>query len=755
MFYPKRRATNRVLLLITTILTLSLLPFVGVAQYQDMQEQTEGVIYDAMSGEPIPGAHLITNSGSGMVTDRDGNFQLSPGDLSGPIRVTHISYRSREITPDEDHEGVLRIALQPDVVTSADLVITSDNVPESYSGIYRSVKSRPIDDHLSVIEGVELVARTNFAKEPVIRGLRDNRVDLMIDGMRLAPACVDGMDPVTAYVETDNLQSVEVGRGMHPSSASASPAPGGRINFAMVRPTLNDGWSGSLETGYHTVNGQHITQASLSRGTDDLAVRVSGTWRKAGDMSTGGDGPTLHGSDLEKGNVFASVLYRPHDDHRLNLRYIGDFAGRIGYPVLLMDTHRADAHMAGLEHHWIRPGGIVRSLKTNVYMNRVDHLMDDYSRDVTAREVMPDMYMPMDGQTRTTGLTSDMTLSSGGHLITGTLEIYRLSAFADMRMEHLEPGVADMYLLNLGDVRQNTQSLAGSWSWFAGGGWDIGATLRLERQGSHILDDQSISVFRGEYPDLDELDRTRYASSLGFHAEKQWSGSFRTGVRLSDGFRLPGHQELYGYYIYQPMDGFFYHGNPGLERERSSQAELYIGAGDRSSTLYGSTSLWINRMDHFIAGRRSGGIFKQYDNLGMALLTGFEADLTLRINEQWHSGASASLVIGEHYELEEPLPMMPPLQGTVWLQRESHHVSLETRLRWAARQDRVASENSLETPTGGYMLLDLFIGFHLSEHLHLHGGVENILDRYYSNHLSVNSMPGAGRNIHVSLRYGF
>src|SRR5690606_18534084 len=136
-----------------------------------------------------------------------------------------------------------------------------------------------------------------------------------------------------------------------------------------------------------------IAQAALGYGTKTLALRASGTYRNAGSFHDG-NGSRIGGSGYQKSNFMTSVVYRPADGHELNLRYIGDLARKIGYPNLLMDTRKAHAHIAGSAHTWNVPGKRSMTLKTDAYLNRVTHWMDDYDRDVADREVMGGMFMP-------------------------------------------------------------------------------------------------------------------------------------------------------------------------------------------------------------------------------------------------------------------------------------------------------------------------------------------------------------------------
>jgi hypothetical protein len=55
------------------------------------------------------------------------------------------------------------------------------------------------------------------------------------------------------------------------------------------------------------------------------------------------------------------------------------------------------------------------------------------------------MYMPMYGETETAGVTSELNVSSGRHLLNIKLDAWTGDAFADMTMEHINPDVSEMF----------------------------------------------------------------------------------------------------------------------------------------------------------------------------------------------------------------------------------------------------------------------------------------------------------------------
>ena len=274
---------------------------------------------------------------------------------------------------------------------------------------------------------------------------------------------------------------------------------------------------------------------------------------------------------------------------------------------------------------------------------------------------------------------------------------------------------------------------------------------RLELGSNRLNDTGSRSTYRAEYPALENLEPTQLSWLAGLRTEKELSDVVAIGGRLSRGTRLPDHLERYGYYIYQPLDGYFYIGNPGLEPELSSQAELYTVFGSGRSAISGRVAVWVNRMENYVAGERFDDLFKRHDNMGIATLWGSEAEMSIEMSRNWSLSGTLSWILGYHSELDEPLPMIPPLRGSASLNRNFERADFEMRVRWSATQERVADRNHLEERTPGHTVLDLFGRVNLSSALRLQLGVENLFNTHFADHLSVNAFPEPGRNLQVSL----
>lgn len=723
--------------------------FLAIGFQAEARQSVDGIsgfVYSAVTGMPLTGAHVyVPGHGKGTTTAGNGGFRLDNLGDADAIIISHVGFKPMHIPRAQWDPQQTYYFLEPEITRLTNDILITANRSEAFGGLHTAINTKTSEEFISGIAGVDLVNRANFAREPVIRGLSGPRVPVLIDGMRLTPACVDGMDPETAYIETENLKSIEIEKGSGNAAGTA-----GSVNFGMVRPQPGTGFGMQAETGFQSVSRQQLYQAAVSLGASKTAFRVSGTFRDAGNFRAG-NGEAIGLSGFRKGNILITGVYQPTDAHQLSARYIGDFAANIGYPALIMDTRSADAHIFGVEHNWNIGGANAANLTSRLYANQVQHWMDDYDRDVANRPVMANMYMPMFGETQTFGMGNEFRMLTGPVLFNAGLEAYRVHAFADMWMYHVSPGVSDMYLVNLGDVRKNRIRASSGFKWFSGGQYVWGMDASVETAFFDIHEESAKNTLKAEYPGI-ETARHISTASIAVTAERTFTSGWMLATRASFGGRLPDHMELYSYYVYQPLDGFFYHGNPGLDLEYSLQGEISLQLPGNDNRFAGTLNLWANHISGFIAGGPADMLFRRYANTGDVLLAGFELQVAMKLNADISVQHNLSLTHGRHLTLDEPLPMMPPLGGRHLLIWEMSAFSVQAGMRWAATQNRVAGVSTLESPTKGWLTFDLRVEYRFDGFVVIQAGADNLLDRHYHEHLSVNRLPSPGRNLYASLR---
>ncbi|MFN2373599.1 MAG: TonB-dependent receptor [Cyclonatronaceae bacterium] len=731
---------------------LSLLMLLWTGPLPSGPDTLSGTIYDAETLRPLHGAHIKgPNQQYATSSGTDGSFALVRPDCPCRILITMTGYKSREMDPALFTGTPVAVYLEPRTGLLSEVVIRSAPVPDASPRSYTNSSLESTEQFMQRLNGLSMIKRANYAWEPSLRGMSDSRVNVLIDGVTMVSACVDRMDPVTSYVETENLEKVDVSMGN--ISFENGNRPGGSVNLITARPGFDAGYYGEFDAGYqHNGNVQKYRVMS-GYSNHRNALQVAFTLRDAGNFTAGG-GERLGLSGYTKMNLKVDAGRDFAGGSRGWLTWIGDLALDAGYPALIMDTDKARSHLISYEHEWRNPGSLVSVLRVKPYHTRVDHWMSDYNRDVTTRDVMPGMYMPMFGKTRTTGIRLESTLISGRHLVRATMNLHRLDAFADMLMEPVDEQVSPMYLINIGDAVLNNAYVSADHSWLMSPAWSLNTGLALDLSGRTLNDPVAADLLTIEFPDA-STGRLIAAANLKAGLQYQSDEAWGISLNMSGGSRLPSHIESYGYYIYNPLDDLFYFGNPGLKNEQSTQVNLsgYLNGDNR---IYGlEASLFVNHIRNYIGGRATGDLFAAYTNYDAALYAGVEAAGYLN---PWPSlGLTFGLarVYAQNLHLDEPLPMIPPLEAQFGLEWKVSLLTLAAQVRHAAAQRRIASATTLETPSEAFTVIGVRGTWNLHPNFQLRAEIENIADARYTEHTSPGNFPSPGRNAQIQILIRF
>lgn len=180
------------------------------------------------------------------------------------------------------------------------------------------------------------------------------------------------------------------------------------------------------------------------------------------------------------------------------------------------------------------------------------------------------------------------------------------------------------------------------------------------------------------------------------------------------------------------------------------EASLNLEAGVRvnSAATKVDVSVYRNAIDRYIYLEPTGSVdsasgFDVYQNTQAdAVLTGVELSMQWKATAgvQLRGGLDASR--GGNDATDGPLPLMPAVRARLgaqvsparWGRLASPYVAAD--VKFVAEQDRV---DVFESPTAGYVLLDLGAGFELpvsSGRIRIDVQLENALDQAYRDHLS-------------------
>lgn len=191
---------------------------------------------------------------------------------------------------------------------------------------------------------------------PVLNGLNDDRVKVLLNGMVVTSACANHMNPPLSYIDPSQIVLADVIAGVTPVSKGGDSL-GGTIIVESAVPQFATGdgvkTSGSLSTFYRS-NGDKVgVAATANAATRNASIGYAGSWTKADDYERGDDGAKVLSTLYEAANhsltfaakdadnllvvqgTYATIPYQGFVNQRmdmvdneawlLNARYVGRF----------------------------------------------------------------------------------------------------------------------------------------------------------------------------------------------------------------------------------------------------------------------------------------------------------------------------------------------------------------------------------------------------------------------------------------------
>lgn len=633
-------------------------------------------------------------------------------------------------------------------------ITTGSDGGNAVHNFYRPNKAFTTEDILSRIPALSMTRRSNYGQEPGIRGLSGSRINVSLDGMKIFGACTDKMDPVTIYVEPQNLESFEVETGACGSEHGSTA--GGSLNMKLKEPAFSPKPEVHGLTGitYHSIANSIFGFASADISNRSWAFKLNTVYRKSESYKSG-DGTIVPFSGYEKNNLSASLKYLLSEKQSIKLDLLTDNGYKIGFPALAMDVRDAHALIGSLSWKYTSPKSMLSEADIKVYGNSIRHLMDDRDRSGLV------MHMDMPGTSKTNGLDAKVRMNiSKNFNITSKLDYYSNSLFAEMFM--YPEGGHTMYMLTLPETKRQVAGIYISPEWnidslnklTLGGRWDLAFT--------EMNDQLGLAQAKIFYPNIDSSYVVNVRSIFSDY-ERKLSSKFVAGLQFGFAERLPSSQEMYGFYLYNRLDNHDYIGNPELKNETSTQMSLLLRYASSSWGL--SLSPFVNQIKSFIEGKRDTSLssmtvgaegVKIYSNSDAVILKGAELTVKYLSSGPFSLISTGKLVYGQKSD-GTALWQIPPFKSLTSLKYRIGLYSLQAEAEYSAAQNRVDLDAG-ETATPSYVIFHLrlnavwMIG---KQSLEFNAGIENITDRLYHEHLDWGGVPRPGRNFYGTVAFRF
>lgn len=601
-------------------------------------------------------------------------------------------------------------------------------------------------DVLKSVPGFSVVRKGGTDGDPVLRGLAGSRLGILIDGEAIFGGCGNRMDPPTAYVFPSAYDRITIVKG--PQTVLHGPGnSAGVVRFERDphRPAAREArlFASATAGGF----GRFDAALDARAATPLIQARLTATDTRAGDYRDG-DGRTAH-SSYRRWSANANAAWTP--DARTTLEFsLARSDGEAAYADRSMDGVLFDRENHGLRFERTALTPLVASVEARLYRNYVDHVMDNFSlRPFAPSAGMSGRAVSNPDRLTTGGLAQVVLTPSAPARLTAGVDTQRNThTVRSTASETTDPYAAktrsrDAAFRQVGLFTEGAYALTETRRVYAGARFDHWRAT--DPRAAVAISMMSTAA----NPSRDHTRRSGLVSGFARY-EHELAGKAATlfaGVgRLQ---RFPDYWEMVKNESATSVTAF------GTRPETTTQ--LDVGVMHRRGPLQFTIAAFAARIDDFILVQN--GVTKMVSAPAMggtpaattrvATITrdinastwGGEADLGWRFAEHWRVDASLAYVRGDNDTDARPLAQLPPLEGRLGFACQQPTWSAGALWRAVAAQDRYAlnqgnivGQDLGRTP--GFGVLALHASWRVSTWARLSGGVDNLFDRTYAEHIS-------------------
>lgn len=600
-----------------------------------------------------------------------------------------------------------------------------------------------------------------------VRGLSHDRVNVIVDGMQITPACPNHMDPPMHYMTQNELKQLEVWRGIAPVS-QAGDHIGGAVVANSATPRFAQGDQkeiyGQAKANFNGSNNSKGLFLDVGLATDSVGLRYQSERQVADDLKFNGGTVRASGYQITKNSLDVALKKQ---DHLFTLGASAQRSHNVGTPALGMDMgeDRADRIKLGYQ---TKIGNATLDVKA--YDHKIDHVMTNYAMRNVPVGSMP---MAAPATSKNTGVLIGVNLSAkegqtyrfGFEKHNLDFDVYSQNMVNNLRQQSFNQSTRDRTALYL-----EWEQVSNQWKRLIGIRHE---TVKMDTGAiSQVMNPMMVMADQTAF---NKKDRNKTDQNLNWNVQLQYLAneqlSYEFGIARQ--VRSPSVVERY---IWTPSntyglaDGRSYLGNVDLKPEVSHQ--IQVGAKWQSEQTLIYPKVFWNHVKDYIQGTPIARLDSnrlavlQFNNVPNVELYGFEVAFAQQLGSNLRLDGDMSYVRGKNKDSGDNLYRIAPLRAHVNLNYKPNQWHYTMNLELVSRQDKVSSYNG-ETQTGGYGLVHLRAAYQPFKQTKIQFGVENLFDKYYADHLSglnrvANSdvgvgqrLPGAGRFVYLSVSQDF
>ncbi|QXB86587.1 TonB-dependent copper receptor [Acinetobacter lwoffii] len=623
------------------------------------------------------------------------------------------------------------------VQTFAPIVVTSASGNDANGLIVRADPKQPIQpipasdgaDYLQSIVGFSSVnsgAGTNG--DVTFRGMFGSRIKILTDGTENLGACPSRMDSPTSYISPESYDRISVIKGpqtvQYANTGSAATVIFERTPEQFDQDQNYRGQASVLMGSF----GRLDHNVEVAAGDDQKYVRLN-TNRSVSNSYQDGDGTTVP-SDWERWNADVALGWTPDEDTWVELTG-GKADGEAVYAGRAMDGSKFARESLGLRVEKHNVTDVIQKIEAQVNYNFNDHVMDNF----TLREFQPGGMMSMPMATNVTRKTLNARMAMTNEwdklqLITGIDSQNNEHTKRNgslMTPYQTQPRTKDMQFQSVGAFGELSYQLSDNNKLVSG--------VRLDQVNVDAVQSQQ------------ERNETLPSAFIRFENHHPDHDDGKTYIGLGYVERMPDYWELFS-----PKTG-----NDNVNTFANIDIEKTLQLDFGYQHEHGHFNSWASAY----AGLINDYVLTTYKPTGMmgmleahtrnvdAIIAGAEAGIGYQFTDRLQADISAMYAWGENTTDNTPLPQISPLEARVNLRYVQDKYNFGLLWRVVDGQNRISlNEGNIvgydNKQSAGFGILSLNGSYHVMDSVDVSVGVDNVLDRTYTEHLNKMGASGTG-----------
>lgn len=610
----------------------------------------------------------------------------------------------------------------------APIVATAQQGNDANGLVVRANPKQPIQpipatdgaDYLQSIVGFSVVnsgAGTNG--DVTFRGMFGSRIKILTDGSENLGACPSRMDSPTSYISPESFDEITVIKG--PQTVQyANTGSAATVLFERKPERFGEGqnYRGQASVLMGSF-GRLDHNVEAAAGDAQKYIRLNAN-RSVADSYKDGNGTTVP-SDWERWNADLALGWTPDENTWLELTG-GRGDAEVIYAGRTMDGSEFDRESLGLRVEKKNITDVIKKIEAQVNYSFNDHVMDNFS----LREFNPagGMMHPMANNVARKTLNARMAVTHEWD------KVDFVTGVDTQNNEHSgRKGRMNSYKNLPRTVDMEFQSIGG----FGELGYQFNDQNKLVT---------GVRIDQVEVDAVQTAQQRKETLPSGFiRLENQHPHhDAKTYVGLGYVERMPDYWELF-----TPKSG---NGNPNTFKNIDTEKTLQLDFGYQHE--HGAFSSWASAY----AGLINDYILTKYTSMTDAhtrnvdaTIAGAEVGMGYQFTDALQADVSAMYAWGENTTDNTPLPQISPLEGRLNLRYVQDKYTLGALLRVVDGQSRISEREGNIVgydvkESSGFGVLSLNGSYNLNKSVDVSVGIDNVLDKTYTEHL--NKMGNAG-----------